>query len=107
MAKALPAIEELSALLADRVRLTIMAALAAEPEPLAFATLASRLGLTNGNLSSHLRRLEEAGLVLVSKQFVERKPLTTLAVTPIGRAELERYLRAVERLLAAAMQGAG
>jgi DNA-binding HxlR family transcriptional regulator len=87
------------ALLGDRVRLAIMATLASAEEPLDFNTLLDSLGVTKGNLSSHIQKLEGAGLVVVKKEFVERKPKTTYECTKSGRVEIRNYLAKVESLL--------
>ncbi len=75
------------------------ALLAAAKEAVSFTSIASSLELTKGNLSSHLRKLEEAGLVEVQKDFVDRKPLSTYRCSEDGRKEVKRYLESVERLL--------
>jgi DNA-binding transcriptional ArsR family regulator len=85
--------------LTERVRLGIMALLAAEKEPVSFKELEHRLGLTKGNLSSHLRKLEEAGFIEVTKDFVDRKPLTTLRCSDEGRRAVKLYLETIERML--------
>jgi DNA-binding transcriptional ArsR family regulator len=87
------------ALLADRVRLTIMATLAATTEPIDFSALLDSLNLTKGNLSSHIQKLEEAGLIQVKKEFVGRKPRTTYLCSDLGRREVRNYLSKIERLL--------
>lgn len=87
------------ALLADRARLTIMATLAATTEPIDFTALLDTLNLTKGNLSAHCQKLEEAKLIQVKKEFVERKPRTTYRCTDLGRREVRNYLSKVERLL--------
>ena len=87
------------ALLADRVRLTIMATLAAATEPMEFSELLDALNLTKGNLSGHSQRLEEAGLIQVKKEFVGRKPRTSYLCTNLGRREVRNYLSMVEQLL--------
>ena len=76
-----------------------MALLAAEKEVVSFTDLQQRLELTKGNLSSHLRKLEDAGFIEVSKEFVDRKPLTTYRCSATGRDEMKRYLSIVERML--------
>ncbi len=90
---------ELNPLLSDRSRLLIMALLAAAPAPVDFTTLCEELKMTKGNLSSHMRRLEESGMVRVEKAFVDRKPLTTYCCTKQGRTEVKSYLNQVEKLL--------
>ena len=93
------------ALLADRVRLTLMATLAAATEPQEFTTLVDALSLTKGNLSTHMQKLEAAGLVVVKKEFVGRKPRTTYLCTEAGRKEVENYLNQIELLLKQTRKG--
>ena len=88
-------------LLADRARLAIMANLALAGGSVDFNTLLEELQLTKGNLSSHIRKLEEAGLVAVDKKFVDRKPRTTYVCTKAGKTEMRHYLSTVEALLKA------
>lgn len=94
-----------NALLSDRVRLAIMATLAAAPEPLDFNSLLESLQLTKGNLSAHSQKLEEAGLVEVKKEFVGKKPRTTYSCTDKGRSELRAYLAQIESMLRLATGG--
>lgn len=93
------------ALLSDRARLMIMATLAATREPMEFSALLDTLQLTKGNLSGHAQKLEEAGLIRVKKEFVERKPRTTYLCTELGRREVRNYLSKVERLIKQAGKG--
>ena len=86
-------------LLADRVRLAIMANLSLSGGPVDFNTLLEELQLTKGNLSSHMRKLEEAELVAVHKEFVGRKPRTTYVCTVRGKTEMRNYLNTIEALL--------
>jgi DNA-binding HxlR family transcriptional regulator len=86
-------------LLVDRVRLTIMANLAMEDGPVDFNTLLQELGLTKGNLSTHVRKLEEAELIEIRKEFVGRKPKTTYVCTKKGKKEMQKYLETVEAVL--------
>lgn len=86
-------------LLANQVRLTIMATLASTSEPMEFAELLNTLNLTKGNLSAHTQKLEEAGLIEVTKEFVGRKPRTTYLCTDLGRQEVQNYLSKIEGLL--------
>lgn len=81
-----------------RMRLGIMAALSGL-ESADFATLKARLQATDGNLSVHLRKLEEAGFVTVTKRFVGRKPLTEAAMTDTGRKAFVAYLDAIAGLV--------
>ncbi len=81
-----------------RVRLGVMAYLSSAGAA-DFPALRERLQLTDGNLSVHLRRLEEAGYVAVEKRFVGKKPNTRLSLTPEGRAAFAAYLDAIGRLV--------
>ncbi|WIY69387.1 transcriptional regulator [Aquidulcibacter paucihalophilus] len=81
-----------------RVRLGIMAVLSGV-ESADFNTLKARLQATDGNLSVHLRKLEDAGFVAVSKRFEGRKPLTEATMTPLGRTAFVAYLDAMQGLV--------
>ncbi len=81
-----------------RVRLGIMAVLAGV-DSADFNTLKARLQTTDGNLSVHLRKLEEAGFVAVEKSFQGRKPLTQAKMTEAGRAAFLSYLDAMAGLV--------
>jgi len=83
------------------VRLQIMAALTALPDDaqLEFVTLRKMLDLTDGNLSVHLRKLEDAGYVQVEKAFVGRKPRTYIAATPAGRKAFAEHVQALQAII--------
>jgi DNA-binding MarR family transcriptional regulator len=81
-----------------RVRLGIVAYLASA-EVADFTELKDVLEVTQGNLSIHLRKLEEAGYVLIDKSFVGRKPLTRVRLTEPGRAAFASYLKAMSQLV--------
>ena len=83
-----------------RVRLGIMAYLSGV-ESAEFGELKARLQTTDGNLSVHLRKLEEAGFVAVSKSFNGRKPLTEASLTDQGRDAFVAYLDAMSGLVGA------
>ena len=83
-----------------RIRLGIMAYLSGA-ETADFNTLKARLQTTDGNLSVHLRTLEEAGFVSVAKSFNGRKPLTEASLTEEGRTAFVTYLDAMAGLLPA------
>ena len=85
----------------ERVRLGIVSALAAN-ESLTFNELRSLLRITDGNLSVHARRLEEAGYLSCEKSFENRVPRTEYRLTAAGRRALERYLDHMEALIRAA-----
>lgn len=63
-----------------------------------FLFLESTLGLSKGNLSSHLSKLEAAGLVHATKKFQGKKPVTTLQITPAGQQAIERHWAQLEAL---------
>lgn len=84
-----------------RVRLGIMAYLA-NAEVADFNELKNALETTQGNLSVHLRKLEEAGYIEIDKSFLDRKPLTRARMSKTGRKAFATYLEAVGKLLAAA-----
>ena len=87
----------------ERIRLGIVAALAAN-DTLSFADLKDILRTTDGNLSVHARKLEEAGYVRVTKGFEDRKPKTEYRLTAKGRRALESYLAQMEQILSAARE---
>jgi len=64
-----------------------------------FLFVLRQTGLTQGNLSSHMRKLEAAGYVAVDKQFVDRKPRTLYALTRAGRAAFGKYVRSMKAVL--------
>jgi DNA-binding MarR family transcriptional regulator len=82
------------------MRLALVSALAVNPE-LSFNELKRLLHTTDGNLSVHARKLEDAGYVRCEKRFDGRTPRSTYALTPAGRAALERYLAHMEALIQA------
>ena len=81
-----------------RMRLGIMAYLA-NAEVADFNQLKAALEATQGNLSIHLRKLEEAGYITIEKSFLGRKPLTRARLTEPGRKAFAAYLDAISRLL--------
>lgn len=93
--------DDLDRLIHERIRLGIVSALAAE-EKLSFGDLKRILNASDGNLSVHARKLEEAGYIKVSKGFEDRKPKTEYRLTARGRKALETYLEQMEALLSEA-----
>jgi DNA-binding transcriptional ArsR family regulator len=91
---------ELDKVIHERMRLGIISALAANTK-LSFTDLKNLLKTTDGNISVHARKLEEAGYLTCEKSFKGRMPLTEYAITKSGRGALERYLDHMERLIAA------
>jgi DNA-binding HxlR family transcriptional regulator len=89
---------ELDPIIHVRVRLGIVSALAVE-ESLTFNELKQRLDTSDGNLSVHARRLEEAGYIDIRKSFEGRIPRTDYRLTEAGRQALERYLDHMEALI--------
>ncbi len=92
--------EELAALdrtIHDPARLAILTALGA-CRSADFTFLLRLTGLSNGNLSSHLSKLEEAGLVLAQKRFIGRRPNTQVQLTPKGRSAIERHWKQLQEL---------
>ncbi|MGH6950407.1 MAG: winged helix-turn-helix domain-containing protein [Vitreimonas sp.] len=81
-----------------RVRLGVMAYLA-DAEAADFTELKTLLDVTQGNLSVHLRKLEEAGYVSIDKSFLGRKPLTRVRMTEHGRTAFATYLDAIGTLV--------
>ena len=90
----------LDRLVHDRVRLGILSALAVGSK-IGFTELRTVLDTTDGNLSAHARKLEEAGYITIDKTFQDRVPHTEFTLTADGRAALERYLDHMESLVRA------
>ena len=90
----------LDRLIHERVRLGILSALAVN-ETLSFNDLKRLMKATDGNLSVHARRLEEAEYIQCTKSFEGRLPRTEYRLTPAGRKALERYLDHMESLIRA------
>lgn len=84
----------------ERVRLGIMSALAVN-EQLTFNELKALFEVSDGNLSAHARKLEEAGYIACSKTFERRRPKSEYRLTPVGRKALYRYLEHIEAVIKA------
>jgi DNA-binding transcriptional ArsR family regulator len=93
--------QSLDRLIHDRVRLGILSALAGA-DSLSFGDLKSALDLSDGNLSVHARKLEEAGYVTCEKSFAGRLPRTEYRLAPAGRRAFEKYLNHMDALITAA-----
>jgi DNA-binding transcriptional ArsR family regulator len=91
-------VPELDRVIHERMRLAIVSALAAN-ETLSFRELKSLLQATDGNLSVHARKLEDAGYVACEKSFEGRVPKTEYRLTPPGRRAFERYIDHLEALV--------
>lgn len=98
------AVPELDRLIHERIRLGIVSALAVS-ESMTFNDLKQLLKTTDGNLSVHARKLEDADYIACSKSFEGRLPRTEYRLTPAGRRALERYLDHMEALIRAMRQG--
>ncbi|NUO19268.1 transcriptional regulator [bacterium] len=90
-------IAELDRLVHDSSRLAILTALAACTSA-DFLYLASLTGLSKGNLSSHLSKLEAGGLITIEKRFLGKKPNTLVSLTPEGRTAIDKHWGELERL---------
>ena len=95
-----PGTPELDRLIHERVRLGIAGALAVN-ESLTFNDLKALLKTSDGNLSVHARKLEEAQYIVCTKSFAGRMPKSEYRLTPAGRKALERYLDHMEALIRA------
>ncbi|MEQ9505870.1 MAG: transcriptional regulator [Hyphomonas sp.] len=91
-------IEKIDDVIHGRLRMGVMAFLS-QSESASFTELKDALGVTQGNLSIQLRKLEDAGYISVNKQIVGRKALTTLRITAQGRTAFADYLKALSDLL--------
>lgn len=91
-------IDDLNKAFESRVRLGIMSVLMVS-DFVEFGTLKEQLQITDGNLASHISALEKLKYVEVRKQFVGKKPNTSYAATPEGKAAFSRHLDALEKLI--------
>lgn len=83
----------------EKGRLGIMSLLAASPE-LSFTEMRDTLGMTDGNLTTHIRTLQQAGYVAVSKTYEKNRPLTTCSLTAAGRKAFTSYINLLEKIVA-------
>jgi DNA-binding MarR family transcriptional regulator len=98
------AASNLDRLIHERTRLAIISALAVNAS-LAFSELKELLRITDGNLSVHARKLEDAGYIGCTKSFAGRLPKTEYRLSPSGRRALEKYLDHMEALIRATREG--
>ena len=89
---------QLDRVIHEKGRLAIMSMLAASPE-LSFTELRDALGMTDGNLTTHIRTLQEAGYLSVTKSFQNNRPLTTCALTAAGKRAFTNYINLLERII--------
>ena len=81
-----------------RIRLGIMSVLMVN-ESVDFNTMKEFLGVTDGNLASHIKALEADEFIAVEKQFIGKKPNTKYSITPIGKKTFQDHIAALEKLL--------
>lgn len=91
-------VNELDEMIHGRIRLGIMSYLIGAGTA-DFGTLKARLQTTDGNLSVHLRKLEDAGYVAIAKSFRDRKPMTEISLTRSGRSAFVKYLDSLSKLV--------
>jgi DNA-binding MarR family transcriptional regulator len=89
---------QLDRVIHEKGRLAIMSMLAASPS-LSFTELREALSMTDGNLTTHIRTLQEAGYVSVTKTFQNRRPLTTCALTEAGKKAFSNYIDLLEKIV--------
>ena len=82
----------------EKGRMAIMSLLAASPE-LSFTDLRETLSMTDGNLTSHIRTLQEAGYVSIAKSYQNNRPLTTCALTSAGRKAFATYIDLLDQIV--------
>lgn len=89
---------QLDRVIHEKGRLAIMSMLAASSE-LSFTELRDALGMTDGNLTTHIRSLQETGYVSVAKSYQNRRPLTTCSLTASGRKAFREYVNLLEQIV--------
>jgi DNA-binding MarR family transcriptional regulator len=89
---------QLDRVIHEKGRLVIMSALAASPE-LAFTELRDLLEMTDGNLTTHIRTLQQEGYISVAKSYQNNRPLTTCSLTPAGRKAFAGYVNLLEQIV--------
>ena len=89
---------QLDRVIHEKGRLAIMSALAASPE-LSFTELRDTLTMTDGNLTTHIRTLQETGYVSVAKTYRDNRPRTTCSLTPAGRKAFAIYIDLLEQIV--------
>ncbi|HAT64681.1 transcriptional regulator [Aureisphaera sp. CAU 1614] len=91
-------IENINKLFDHRIRLGIMSILMVNDDA-DFNRLKELLDVTDGNLASHIKALENAEYILVEKQFIDRKPNTRYSATKLGKMEFKKHIDALEKLI--------
>lgn len=91
-------ISNINKIFESRIRLGIMSVLMVN-DSYDFNSLKKTLSITDGNLASHLKALEEKGMIKVNKQFIRRKPNTSYSATETGITDFQQHLKALETLI--------
>lgn len=89
---------QLDRVIHEKGRLAIMSMLAASPE-LSFTEIRDSLSMTDGNVTTHIRTLQEAGYVSVAKSYQNKRPLTTVSLTTAGRKAFTDYVNLLEQIV--------
>jgi DNA-binding MarR family transcriptional regulator len=89
---------QLDRVIHEKGRLGIMSMLAASPE-LSFTEMRDALGMTDGNLTTHIKALQQEGYVSIAKSYQNRRPLTTCALTVAGRKAFAEYINLLEKIV--------
>ena len=89
---------QLDRVIHEKGRLAIMSMLAAASE-LSFTEMRDSLGMTDGNITTHIRTLQEAGYVSITKSFQNNRPLTTCSLTASGRKAFTNYINLLEKIV--------
>jgi len=89
---------QLDKVIHEKGRLAIMSALAASPE-LSFTELRDTLNMTDGNLTTHIKTLQQEGFVSVAKSYQNNRPLTSCSLTPAGRKAFAEYINLLEKIV--------
>lgn len=89
---------QLDRVIHEKGRLALMSMLAAAPE-LSFTEMRDTLKMTDGNLTTHIRTLQEAGYVSITKSFQNNRPLTTCSLTAAGKRAFTNYINLLEKII--------
>ena len=89
---------QLDRVIHEKGRLAIMSSLAATPL-LSFTEIRDSLNMTDGNITAHMRTLQEAGYVAITKTFQAGRQLTTFSLTEVGRAAFASYINLLEQIV--------
>jgi len=90
--------QQIDDLIHSRIRLAVMAAITSMG-PASFSIIKRTVGATDGNLSVHMRKLEDGGYLRVEKTFIDRKPVSIYSLTDAGKAAFKTYIQYLENML--------